>query len=131
MGRDYRKLKIYGFAYAFLLRLYREVLPLLPESESRNVFSQLQRAATSIVLNIVEGAANRSNKVFLNHLQYSYGSCKEVEVLLNLCSDLGFVEASLFASLSAEFEELKATLYQFMRAVENEVSVKKVNYSLL
>lgn len=113
------------------MRLYREVLPLLPESEARNLFSQLQRAGTSVVLNVVEGASNRSNKVFLNHLQYSYGSCKEVEVVLGLCFDLGFLEKSLLESLLSDLEELKASLYRFMRAVEKEVVVKQVNYSLL
>jgi len=131
MGRDFHKMKIYGLARRFLLRLYREVLPLLPESEARNLFSQLQRAGTSVVLNVVEGASNRSNKVFLNHLQYSYGSCKEVEVVLGLCFDLGFLEKSLLESLSSDLEELKASLYRFMRAVEKEVVVKQVNYSLL
>lgn len=131
MGRDYRKLGIYVLSYAFLLRLYREVLPLLPSSEKRNVFSQLQRAATSVVLNIVEGAALRSNKAFLRHLQIAYGSAKESEVLLSLCFDLGYIDQGLYASLATSFEEVKAKLYQFMRAVEKEVVIKQDNYTLL
>lgn len=129
MARDFRKLKIFSLAYVLLLRIY-EILSLLPEFESRNVFSQLQRAATSIVLNIVEGASNRSNRVFLNHLQYSYGSSREVEVLLLLCLDLGYIEKSLFNELSGGLEELKASLFKFMRSVDKEIAYRKDNYSL-
>lgn len=131
MGRDYRKLQIYVLSYSFLKRVYREVLPLIPKSEEFNLTSQLRRAATSVVLNIVEGAALRSNKAFLHHLQIAYGSAKESEVLLMLCFDLEFIPLSLYQDLSASFEEVKARLYQFMRAVEKEVVVRQDNYTLL
>ena len=94
------------------------------------MYSQLQRASTSIVLNIVEGASNRSNKVFFNHLQYSYGSCREVEVLLMLACDLNYIDRLLYSSLSNNLEELKASLYKFMKSVDQEVSLGKINYFL-
>jgi four helix bundle protein len=109
--------------------MYKEVLPLLPPLEERNVYSQIQRASTSIVLNIVEGASHRSNKVFLNHLQYAYGSCKEVDVLLMICHDLSYVSADQFRNLAAALEELKAGLYQFMKRVDAEVVMERPNYS--
>jgi len=130
MGRDFHKLRIFNLAYAFLLDVYR-FLPNLPEFESRNIFSQLQRAATSVVLNIVEGSSSLSNKVFLNHLSYSYGSCKEVEVLLLICFDLGYLEKDLFSDLSSCLEELKASLFLFMRSVDKEIILRKNNYSLV
>ena len=131
MARDYRKLKVYGLAHRFLLRIYGDVLPILPASEQHNIYSQLQRAATSILLNIVEGASHRSNKVFANHLQYSYGSAKEVDVLLSLCFELGYLSETLFQEFSAVLEELKASLFQFMKAVEKEVVLRGQNYSLI
>ena len=130
MARDFRKLRVFGLSYDFLLRVY-DVLPLLPDFESRNVFSQLQRAATSVVLNVVEGASMRSNRVFLNHLQYSYGSCRECEVLLLLCRDLDYFDKDVFDSLNGLLDELSGSLFNFMRSVEREVKVKKENYSLL
>lgn len=130
MARDFRKLRAFHLGYSFLLDVYK-ILDLLPDFEARNIFSQLQRAGTSIVLNIAEGASMRSNKVFLNHLQYSYGSCRECEVLLLLCRDLGYVNLELFHALNASLEELKASLFKFMRAVNSEIKVKKENYSLL
>ncbi|MFW5865628.1 MAG: four helix bundle protein [Nanoarchaeota archaeon] len=127
MGRNFKKLKIYELSYAFLLEVYG-VLPSLPETELRNIYSQLQRAATSIVLNIVEGCSNRSNKVFFNHLQYSYGSCREVEVLLLLAKDLHYIDADIYVVLEKQLEELKATLYRFMQSVDREVRYRKDNW---
>jgi four helix bundle protein len=128
MGRNFKNLKIYSLAYRFLLELYT-VLPELPENELRNMYSQMQRAGTSIVLNIVEGSANRSNKVFLNHLQYSYGSAKEVGVLLMLCRDLSYIDTEVYLALSGLLEELKASLYRFMQSVDKEIVLRKSNFS--
>ena len=128
MARNFKNLKIYQKSYTFLLEVY-DVLPLFPDYEARNMFSQLQRAGTSIVLNIVEGSSNRSNKVFLNHLQYSYGSCKEVEVLLLLARDLKYIDSLLFDKLFSLLDELSANLFRFMQSVDNEISSSKNNYS--
>jgi len=128
MARNFKNLKIYNLSYSFLLEVY-SALPLLPVSESRNMFSQLQRASTSIVLNVVEGSSNRSNKVFLNHLQYSYGSCKEVEVLLLLARDLHYFDVVLFDRLSSLLDELSANIYRFMQSVDRDISVSKNNFS--
>ena len=128
MVRDFKKLKIYNLSYSFLLEVYG-VLPLLPDFEAKNMFSQLQRAATSIVLNIVEGSAHRSNKVFLNHLQYSYGSSKEVEVLLFLARDLHYIDESFFSVLLVLLDELSGSIFKFMKSIDRDLSSNKLNYS--
>jgi four helix bundle protein len=81
------------------------------------------------VLNIVEGCSNVSNKVFFNHLQYSYGSAREVDVLLQLCLDLDYIKKDAYASLVNDLEQLKATTYQFMKRVDTEVLQKTDNYT--
>ncbi|MGE0793093.1 MAG: four helix bundle protein [Candidatus Woesearchaeota archaeon] len=129
MVRKIENLKIFNLSYDFLLKVY-EILKILPESEFRNIYSQLQRAATSIVLNIVEGASNRSNKVFLNHLQYSFGSCKEVKILLMLCLDLNYIDEQKYSELANYLDILTASIFKFMNTVNNEIEMKKENYSL-
>lgn len=129
MVRDFKKLKIFNLSYSFLLEVY-DVLSNFPDVELRNMYSQLQRATTSVVLNIVEGSSMPSNKVFLNHLNYSYGSCREVEVLLMLAYDLNYIDKFLFVALQNKLDELKASLYSFMRSVDKEILLSKPNYSL-
>jgi four helix bundle protein len=128
MSRNFNDLKIFVLSYDFLLEIYA-VLPSFPESELRNMYSQLQRASTSIVLNIVEGASNRSNKVFFNHLQYSFGSCKEVMVLLRLAKDLSYINEDLFLRLHSLVDELSASIYRFMQSVDKEIKLFRQNYS--
>lgn len=127
MARNFHNLKIFHLSYQFLLEVY-SILPALPETELRNMYSQLQRASTSVVLNIVEGCSNRSNKVFFNHLQYSYGSCREIEVLLMLAYDLSYIDKELYFALKNQLEEVKASLYNFMKSVDKEIVLQKQNY---
>ncbi len=129
MARKFENLKIYNLSYSFVLEVYK-LLNILPDFELRNIFSQLQRASTSIVLNIVEGASNKSNKVFLNHLQYSYGSCKEVKVLIMLAHDLNYVEDSFCNNLLDSLDYLTGSIYRFMSSVQKEINYGKKNYVL-
>lgn len=117
MGRDYRKLHFFQKSYDLLLEIYT-ILPLFPESESRNLTDQLRRSATSIVLNIVEGASHGSEKVFLSHLRYSYGSLKEVQVILSISHDLMFIQSDLYYNINKFVDDVGGSLYNFIRKVE-------------
>jgi four helix bundle protein len=127
MARKLENLKIYNLSYDFVIQIYK-ILKKLPQSEERNIFSQLQRASTSIVLNIAEGSSNVSNRVFFNHLQYSYGSCKEVKVLLRLCLDLEYISSDNFLEIIEKLEELTASLFKFMEIIQNKMNERERNY---
>lgn len=127
MARKLENLKIYNLSYNFVIQIYK-ILERLPQSEERNIFSQLQRASTSIVLNIAEGSSNTSNKVFFNHLQYSYGSCKEVKVLLRLCLDLDYINSEHFLEIMQKLEELTASLFKFMETIQQQMNERQRNY---
>jgi four helix bundle protein len=77
------------------------VLVLLPAirqvrySYSNPVFSQLQRAALSVQLNIAEGYALRTSRRFRNHLEIAYGSAVETAELLELCGDLNLLATEI------------------------------------
>ena len=66
-------MSIYGFVKA------------LPESERYNLVSQLQRAVTSVPLNIAEGSGCSTSSEFARFLGYAYRSLKEVITCLELC----------------------------------------------
>ena len=127
MSRSYKQLRIYQQAYEILLEIY-DILRLIPKEEENNIKTQLQRAATSIVLNIAEGSAMKSNKVFLNHLQYSYGSAQEVEVILKISYDLKYIEKEIYEIITNKLEQLKGSLYKFTKRVDEEIKQRKNNY---
>ena len=53
----------------------------------------MRRAAISIPSNIAEGyGKKRSTAEFKRFLLMSLGSCNELQVQINLCKDLGYIE---------------------------------------
>ncbi len=85
--QDYHQLDIWQRAMSFVVEIYRFVA-LLPEAERYNLASQLRRAATSVPLNIAEGAGCAGPLEFAKFLQYAYRSTKEVMTALELCQRL-------------------------------------------
>ena len=94
-----------------------ERLDKFPNNESNNIIDQLRRVATSIPLNIAGGVTSGSNKEFLKFLDEGYKSAKEVEVLLLLSTDVGYLKREEFEVLSTKLEFLKASMYKFMVSV--------------
>lgn len=127
MARNYKKLEIYHRSYYFTLHIYK-VTEKFPESEHKNISLQLRRAAVSIPLNVAEGSSRRSNREFLQFLTYSFGSAKEVEVLLNLSKDLGYINKKDFDSLFEELNRLMAQFFLFMRDLETKTDEKKFRF---
>lgn len=120
MPIDYRKLEIYPLAYQFVIDIYK-ITKKFPELEHKNISSQLRRAAVSIPLNIAEGSSRRSKKEFLNFLNYGFGSGKEIEVLLNLSKDLGFITRKEFEDSSKHLNHLMSKMFLFIRIVEKRI----------
>jgi len=127
MPLDYRKLHVYDLAHQFVLDIYKATEK-FPESEQRNLTSQLRRAVVSIPLNIAEGSSRRSKKEFLQFLNYSFGSGKEIEVLLLLSKDLGFLTVKEFTDLSKQLDHVMSKLFLFIRSVEGRIPGTKYHY---
>jgi len=126
MGRDYRKLEIWQKAYQLVLKVY-PLLAQLPPLEQNNIGDQARRASSSIPLNIAEGCSSRSNKVFLNHLNYAYASGKELEVVMMLARDLGYLQD--VSEVLELIDVVKKMCYGLMRSVEKEVGKGMMNFT--
>ena len=124
MARLYKNIRVYQLSYDFVLLVYKSIAD-FPESERSNLQSQIRRASVSIPLNIAEGSAQSSPKQFLHYLNIAFGSAKELEVLFNLCGDLGLLEKDDSSLLLEKLDELTAKLYLFMRDLESKISDKK------
>ncbi len=124
MGRDFRKLQIWQLAYNLVLDIY-PLLDSYPDEEKLNLVDQIRRCVTSLPLNIAEGAGSHSNKVFVQFLGFAYKSSKELDVLLLLSKDLGYLELDVYDFLRRKLEEFKARLFKFLVAVEKESETGK------
>ena len=94
--RDHKSLLAWQEAHAVVLALLPAIRQ-IKYSYANPVFSQLQRAALSVQLNIAEGYALKTSKRFRNHLDIAYGSAVEAAELLELSSELQLLSTDLTA----------------------------------
>ena len=113
----YRNLKIYERSYKAGLAVYR-LTKQFPETEKYGLISQIQRAGTSIPLNIAEGYAKKtSQEEFKRFLLIAIGSANEMSVLLEFSKDLGYITKEQYEKASKEYEEIGKMLNTFIKTI--------------
>ena len=88
--QSYRDLIAYQKAYQLSLDVYR-LTKRFPSSELYGLVSQMRRSAVSIPCNIAEGYERGHRKEYIHFLRIARGSCSELETLLSLSKDLGYL----------------------------------------
>lgn len=86
----YKKLEIWKDSLE-ILKLVYNFAEKLPKSEDYNLKSQLKRAMVSVPLNIAEGKCRSSSKDFAHFLNIAAASLDEVDVILYISEELGFL----------------------------------------
>ncbi len=107
--QDYQELLVWQNSHRFTLSVYQNVSS-FPKEEAYNLVSQLKRASSSIPTNIAEGTGRYTQKDFAGFLQNALGSAHEIEYLLLLSKDLGFIPDNSFIDLNSRVNETKAML---------------------
>lgn len=74
---------------------------------------QIQRAAVSTMNNIAEGYGRKSDKAFKNFLYIAKGSAIEVESMLSLAVELGYVSIGTYKILETQTIELIKIITSF------------------
>ena len=81
-----------------------------PQSERRNLTDQLRRAATSMVLNPVEGSLRTTGKAQANFTANAFGSLHESFECIKLAVDDGYLDRSRSATIRPSVWELTKML---------------------
>ncbi|MFN6962568.1 MAG: four helix bundle protein [Pyrinomonadaceae bacterium] len=76
---------------------------------------QIRRASVSIMANIAEGFARRSDKDFAYFLNISRSSVAEVQSHLYVALDQGYVDESEFREIYAKLEETSKMIFALAR----------------
>lgn len=76
---------------------------------------QIRRAAVSIMLNIAEGFARKTNKEFNQFLVIAHGSSAEVQSALYVALDQGYMTSSEFDTLYRLADEVSRMIMAFSR----------------
>ena len=103
-------LEVWKKAKEFSLRVYREVLPLLPSEEKWNLNQQLRRSSSSIPANIAEGYGRFYYQEIIRFCYIARGSLEETLSHLVLCCELNYIPKILFDSLEQDGEKLTQLL---------------------
>lgn len=114
--RDFRKLKVWAKSHALALEIYRATSG-FPSEERYGLTSQLRRAAVSVPTNIAEGSGRKSEGDLGRYLTISMGSASELEYLLMLSGDLGFLDSEMSQRLLDLTREVKRMLSGFLGAL--------------
>lgn len=118
--KDFRDLKVWEKSHQLVLRLY-QVSRTFPRDELYGLTSQMRRAAVSVPTNIAEGCGRGSDPDFARFLQMAMGSASEVDYLMLLSNDLGYLAAEEYAPLLAAISEVKRMLTGLLLRVRGDV----------
>lgn len=99
-------LEVWKKAKDFSLRIYREVIPLLPPEEKWNLNQQLRRSSSSVPANIAEGYGRFYYQEIIRFCYTARGSLEETLSHLVLCFELKCLPKELFDSLEQDGEKL-------------------------
>jgi four helix bundle protein len=99
--RDFHELESWQKAHQLALDVYRAT-DSLPKSEVFGVTVQVRRAAVSIPTRIAEGCGRDGDGEFAVYLHKARATASELEYLLLLCKDLGFLPEEVHTQLSDE-----------------------------
>jgi four helix bundle protein len=79
------------------------------------MFSQLQRAALSVPLNICEGYAWRPGRRWVHHLRIAFGSAVEARECLLLLRDVGAVPTSELKDVIARTRRVEGLIWGLVK----------------
>lgn len=110
----FKKLKAWEHARTLAV-LSEPLIDRLPPTERSGLADQWRRAASSVVLNIAEGASRRGNKEFRKHLGIARASLDEVEAIIDLAVGLDYLRREDVTKVEAVRDECARTVYGLMR----------------
>lgn len=97
------RLEAWSKSKDFALRLYREVLPLLPQEEKWSLNQQLRRSANSIPANIAEGYGRFYYQDNIRFCYNARGSLEESLSHLVMALEMNYIPRVLFDSLEPKW----------------------------
>ena len=118
MRSNYQQLNIWENSVKLTKKIYM-IAEKLPKSEEYNLKLQLKRAIVSVAINIVEGKGRSSKKEFAKFLNIAVASLLEVEAILTLCIELGFLESEEIKNIFEEIMILSKQINALIRKLKS------------
>lgn len=114
MIASYKDLEVYQEGYRLAAEMYQLANKFPPEAYE--IARQLKRAILSIPLNIAEGYGKRESTLeFKRFVRMAAGSVNEIEVLIEMLKDLGFIDAQVYGKYINEYQVLGKRLHKLLK----------------
>ena len=117
--RDHTRLRVFHLADQLAISVYANSRR-FPPDERYGLTSQTRRAAVSIAANIVEGCARSSESEYVRFLEIAYGSARELQYEIDLCTRLGYLDTAAAEDLDRQSTETAKSLNALVRAMRRE-----------
>ncbi len=115
--KDFRTLKVWEKSHRLVLAIYEATTP-FPKNELYGITSQIQRAAVSVPTNIAEGCGKDSDAELGRYFKIAMGSSSELEYLLLLAHDLGYLIEDQYDQLQDNLVEVRKMLNSFIQKLK-------------
>jgi four helix bundle protein len=113
----FTELKVWQRSHGLTLAIYRTTRS-FPTDERFGVIAQIRRAAVSVASNIAEGSKRRHPTDYARFLNLAEGSLSEVEYLVILSRDLGYLPASTATKVINEIQQISRMLHALREKVD-------------
>jgi four helix bundle protein len=118
---SYKDLIVWQKSIALVSKVY-SLTKRFPSDEKFGLISQLTRASISIPANIAEGWGRESRKNYIQFLRVSRGSLFELETLLIISKNEGFITSEAFQDISLNTDELTRMLGSMIKKLEDKMN---------
>jgi len=115
--KDFRNLKVWEKAHTLTLAVYKSTEG-FPKQELYSLTNQIQRAAVSIPANIAEGCGKDSDSELKRYFSIAMGSASELEYLILLAHDLGYLQEEDYQSMQNNLVETRKMLNVFIQRLK-------------
>ena len=123
MEKPHYRLNCWKDSFTLSVDLYK-ITRNFPSDEKFGIISQVRRAATSIPVNIAEGAARNSTKEFIQFLYISLGSLSELDTFLLLCLELGYLENEVGQKHLSELDRIGKQITGLIKKLKSDINNK-------
>jgi four helix bundle protein len=125
---DYRQLKVWRRAIDYVAEKY-DMTKAFPAHELYGLTSQIRRAATSIALNIAEGASTGYDLEYRRFLRMAIRSTNEVATCCEIANRLTYRSHETTAKQIAEADQIASMLQGLSKSL-NKLSETGPSYSI-
>ena len=116
---SYKELIVWQKSISLVSKVY-SLTKKFPNDEKFGLISQLNRASVSIPANIAEGWGRESRKNYVQFLRISRGSLFELETLLIISTNEGFIIPESFKEISIYTDEVSRMLVSMIKKLEDK-----------